>query len=166
MKRILNMRPLGRLLAALGGRGAGRGMPSLAGTWHLVSYELRNGEGEVFYPMGPAARGQIIYDEAGNMSCHLVNPTPPARPSAVADGAAYETRISYDRYSSYFGAYEIDHARQEVHHHVRGASMPHWAGTTVSRCYRFEGSDGLTLSASTGGNDQQAILKWRRVGVR
>lgn len=142
------------------GRPAG---PSIVGTWRLMSYELRNGNGEIIRPMGPNAQGQIIYDRAGNMSCHLVNPNPPARPSDVADGAAYETRVSYDRYSSYFGSYEIDAAKNEVRHHVLGASMPNWAGTTVVRSYAFDGADMLTLSASTGTGDQQAVLKWRRV---
>ncbi|MGH6780735.1 MAG: lipocalin-like domain-containing protein [Sphingomonadaceae bacterium] len=136
--------------------------PPLVGTWRLVSYELRNGKGEVIHPMGRSAQGQIIYDGAGNMSCHLVNPNPPARPPAVEDGATYEARISYDRYSSYFGSYEVDLAKQEVRHHVLGASMPNWAGTTVVRSYAFEGEDGLTLSAGTGAGDQRAILKWRR----
>lgn len=143
---------------------AGRpGMSPLIGTWHLLSYELRNGKDEVIRPMGRDAQGQIIYDRAGNMSCHLLNPDPPARPTDVTDGAAYEARTSYDRYSSYFGSYEIDPVKQEVRHHVLGASMPNWAGTTVVRSYAFDGGDMLTLSASTGTGDQRAILKWQRV---
>lgn len=137
--------------------------PRLIGTWYLVSYELRNGDDAPIHPLGPHAQGQIIYDAAGNMSCHLLNPNPPARPTDAADGVAYEQRMSYDRYSSYYGPYEVDRASRAVHHHVVGSLMPGWAGTTVVRNYVFDGDDALTLSARTGVGDQQAILKWQRV---
>lgn len=153
-------------MAAFSAPGAATRQPSeprLIGTWRLVSYELRNGEEEPLYPMGQHAQGQIIYDKVGNMSCHLLNPNPPVRPADATDGVAYEARMSYDRYSSYYGPYEVDNRAQTVHHHVVGALMPGWAGTTVIRNYVFEGDDMLTLSARTDAGNQQAILKWRRV---
>lgn len=136
----------------------------LIGTWYLTSYVLQNGAGEIFHPLGERAQGQIIYDAIGNMSCHLINPDPPARPTDAKDGVAYEARISYERYSSYYGGYDVDCTARAVHHHVVGALMPGWAGTTVTRSYVFESDDELTLSAPTGTGDQQAILKWRRAG--
>lgn len=136
--------------------------PRLIGTWYLVSYELRNGDGQTIHPLGQHPQGQIMYDKVGNMSCHLLNPNPPARPIDATDGAVYEARMSYDRYSSYYGPYEVDRTTRTVHHHVVGALMPGWAGTTVIRNYVFDGDDELTLSARTGVGDQQAILKWRR----
>lgn len=136
--------------------------PRLIGTWTLVSYELRNGANEVVYPLGKNAQGQIIYDDVGNMSCHLINPNPPERPGDARDGTAYEARMSYERYSSYYGPYDVDVTHRKVNHHVVGALMPGWAGTTVVRDYVFDGADQLTLSAKTGAGDQQAILKWQR----
>lgn len=137
--------------------------PRLVGTWHLLSYELRDGEKVTLCPLGQQAQGQIMYDKSGHMSCHLLNPDPPARPTDAMDGLVYEARMSYDRYSSYYGPYDVDDSTQTVHHHVVGALMPGWAGTTVIRNYVFESDDKLTLSARTGVGDQQAILKWRRV---
>jgi hypothetical protein len=136
--------------------------PGLIGTWHLVSYDLRTGEQEMIYPLGLHPLGQIIYDDVGNMSCHLLNPSPPARPTDATDGVAYEARMSYERYLSYYGRYEVDCATQMVHHHVVGALLPGWAGTTVIRNYVFDGDDKLTLSAETGVGDQQAVLIWQR----
>lgn len=153
-----------RAIAAPAGGAGQPDAPPLVGTWHLVSYELRGGHGEIVRPMGREAQGQIVYDRAGNMSCHLFNPDPPPRPTDMTDGAAYEARIAYDRFSSYFGSYEIDTDRREIRHHVTGASMPNWAGTTVVRSYAFDGADILTLSASTGAGDQRAVLTWRRAG--
>lgn len=135
--------------------------PGLIGTWYLVSFEIRNGERETFYPLGEHPQGQIIYDKVGNMSCHLLNPDPPTRPIDATDGVAYEARMSYERYASYYGRYEVDRATRTVYHHVVGALMPGWGGTTVTRGYVFDGDDKLTLSAETGVGNQQAILVWQ-----
>lgn len=140
----------------------GRAEQRLIGTWHLTSYKLHDGEGGTICPLGERPLGQIMYDAAGNMSCHLQNPNPPARPIHITDGIVYETRMSHERYASYHGTYEVETARCLVHHHVVGALMPGWAGTTVTRSFAFEGSDNLTLSADTGLGEQRAVLEWRR----
>jgi hypothetical protein len=136
--------------------------PRLIGTWHLVSFEMQNSTSEPSHPLGQHPQGQIIYDDVGNMSCHLLNPDPPTRPTDATDGADYEARISYTRYASYYGPYEVDVVTRTVHHHVVGALMPGWAGTTVDRDYAFDGDDELTLSAKIEAVDQLAVLKWRR----
>lgn len=122
--------------------------PSIVGTWRLLSYVLRDAGGGITRPMGEGAIGQIIYDEAGNMSCHLANPDLTA-PSA------------YDSYSSYFGSYVVDAGAGVVRHDVLGATMPGWAGTMVVRTYAFPADDMLTLSAGIG-DGRSAVLQWRR----
>jgi hypothetical protein len=42
--------------------------PSLLGTWRLVSYEARDSEGRVQYPLGENVSGLLVYDSGGNMS--------------------------------------------------------------------------------------------------
>jgi len=134
----------------------------LLGTWHLNRLELRHGDGTVTHPMSENPVGQLVYDDAGNMSAHLVNPNPPERPSGIADGEAYEARISYDRYTSYFGGYSVDTDRNTVSHALIASLMPGWGGTTVVRNYRFEDPDTLILSAETGNDGQMAVLRWSR----
>lgn len=138
--------------------------PRLVGTWHLMSYEVRGPNGDVITPMGGNPQGQLIYDAAGNMSAHLMNPTPPERPRNAEDGAAYEARISYDRYTSYFGRYSVDTDRSTVTHHLTGALMPGWAGTPLVRRYRLDSEDKLTISAEAGPNGESAVLMWTRAG--
>lgn len=123
-------------------------LPSIVGVWMLVSYELRDARGGVTRPMGETAIGQIIYDAAGHMSCHLANPDP-TQPSA------------YGSYSAYFGSYAVDADAGIVRHQVLGASMEGWAGTTVVRNYAFPSHDVLALSAGIG-DGRCAVLQWRR----
>src|SRR3989454_12381317 len=46
--------------------------PSLLGTWRLVSYEARDPEGRVQYPLGENVSGLLVYDGGGNMSAHVM----------------------------------------------------------------------------------------------
>ena len=137
---------------------------TLVGTWALSSYVLRGADGSVIHPMGPNACGQIHYDGAGNMACSLVNPDPTAPRHFEGDTAAFEARLAYSRYSSYFGTYDLDRESRTVRHHVTGSSMQGWAGTTVARDYRFDGPDRLVLSANVGAGGMVAELAWRRIG--
>jgi Lipocalin-like domain len=49
-----------------------QGVPSLLGTWRLVSYEARDSKGRVQYPLGENVSGLLIYDGSGNMSAHVM----------------------------------------------------------------------------------------------
>jgi len=51
--------------------------PSLLGTWRLVSYEARDSEGRVQYPLGENVSGLLVYDGGGNMSAHVMRNDPP-----------------------------------------------------------------------------------------
>lgn len=139
--------------------------PRLRGSWSLASYTLHRQGAEPVHPMGAHPAGLLIYDDAGNMSAHLMSLDPPERPADARDGAAYEARISYDRYTSYFGRYSVDVASATVAHDLVGALMPGWDGSRVVRSYRFEGDDRLILSARTGrAGQERAVLIWRRLG--
>jgi hypothetical protein len=136
--------------------------PRLIGTWHLVAFEMQGGERGTSHPLSQHPQGQIIYDDIGNMSCHLLNPDPPAPPADLTSGPEYDAHTSYTRYASYYGTFDVDVATRTVHHHVLGALMSGWAGTTVDRNYIFDGDDELTLSARVEEIDQLAVLRWRR----
>jgi len=51
--------------------------PTLLGTWRLVSYEARDSEGRVHYPLGENVSGLLVYDGGGNMSAHVMRTTAP-----------------------------------------------------------------------------------------
>src|SRR5438045_9641154 len=46
--------------------------PSLLGTWRLVSYEARDSDGAIQYPLGKNVSGLLVYDGGGNMSAHVM----------------------------------------------------------------------------------------------
>ena len=64
--------------------------PSLLGTWRLVSYEARDPEGRVQYPLGENVSGLLVYDGSGNMSAlFLANRSVPRLNSTQSN--AYKT---------------------------------------------------------------------------
>jgi hypothetical protein len=139
--------------------------PSLLGTWRLISFETRDSEGRVQYPLGENVSGLLVYDSGGNMTAHVMRTE---RPLFAAEdptrGTDAELRAAFEDYGSYFGTYTIDLARQTVTHHVRGAWYPNWIGHDQIRHFKFEGSR-LLLSTPPlvwDGQSLEYVLTWER----
>ena len=140
--------------------------PSLLGTWRLLSYEARDPQGRVQYPLGENVSGLLIYDGGGNMSAHIMkNDRACFAAKDPAHGTNGELRAAFEDYGSYFGTYTIDQARQTVTHHVRGAWYPNWIGYDQVRHFKLDGSRLLLSTAPLMWNGQslEYILTWERV---
>ena len=140
-------------------------MPSdLVGTWRLLSYEARDSEGRVQYPLGERLTGQLIYESGGNMSVQVMTD---GRPLFAANDSAHgtdaEVRTAFDGYTAYFGNYTVDAPALTVTHHIRGCSYPNWVGTDQRRHYELNG-DRLLLSARIAfdGQTLDFVLNWQR----
>lgn len=140
--------------------------PSLLGTWRLVSYQARDSEGRVQYPLGENVSGLLVYDDSGNMSAHVMkNNLPPFAAKDPARATDAELRSAFDGYGSYFGTYAIDQATQTVSHQVRGAWYPNWIGHEQVRHFKFDGSR-LLLSTPPllwNGRLLEYVLAWERI---
>jgi Lipocalin-like domain len=140
--------------------------PTLVGTWRLISFEARDSEGRVQYPLGQNVSGLLVYDGAGNICAHVMrNDRSLFAAKDPAHGTDAELRAAFEDYSSYFGTYTIDQAKQTVTHHVRGAWYPNWIGHDQVRHFKFDGSR-LLLSASPmiwGGQSLEYVLTWERI---
>lgn len=141
-------------------------LPILTGTWRLVSYEAKTSSGEIRYPMGRGAIGQLFYDLQGNMSAHVMRVD---RPTFVSDdsgsGSDAEVRAAFEGHTSYFGTYSIDPSTSTVTHHVHGASYPNWMGHDQVRYYRIDGAH-LVLSTPPilfHSESLTYILTWERM---
>ena len=138
----------------------------LVGTWRLVKFEARDSAGRQQYPLGEDVSGQLIYDDAGNMSAHVMRNDRRAFASDdPARGTDAEVRAAFDGRASYFGTYEIDEASSTVTHHVQGAWYPNWIGKDQLRYFKFDGSC-LVLSSPpilSDGESLEYVLIWERI---
>src|SRR5437870_12915730 len=87
--------------------------PSLLGTWRLISYEARDSEGRVHYPLGENVSGLLIYDGGGNMSAHVMrNDRPLFAAKDPARGTDAELVPPFEISGSYFAPSPFDQRRQ------------------------------------------------------
>ena len=141
-------------------------LPNLVGTWQLAFCEARTSSGEIRYPFGEHAVGQLFYDVHGNMSAHVMRAD---RPTFASDdsgaGTDAEVHAAFEGHTSYFGTYTIDPSARTVTHHVRGASYPNWMGHDQVRYFRIDGSR-LVLSSPPirdRGELLEYTLTWERI---
>jgi hypothetical protein len=114
------------------------------GAWELVDWRATDGDGNVRFPYGEDAQGQITYTADGRMSAHLMRP--PADPSNAPP-----------QHLSYWGTFSLQASEGTVTHHVIGTSQANWIGSDQVRQFTFEGDDRLVLALGTN------RLTWARV---
>jgi hypothetical protein len=121
----------------------------LLGAWRLVSWEATDSDGQLTYPLGRDAVGQLSYDQEGRMSAQLMRRNQAHFASEDWRQATTEERASaWIGYFGYFGTYEIDEAAGAVVHLIEGSWFPNLVGKKELRHYRFEG-ELLVLDADT-----------------
>jgi hypothetical protein len=142
----------------------------IVGAWQLVSFEIRNDDGEVTHPFGEDAKGTIIYTESGRFSVQLMRSDRPHFASGdQMRGTPEEIESNYRGAISYYGAYELDRKGGYVLHHVEGSVFPNWEGQSLKRYYELAGQR-LELRtppmSRRSGGVMVGIIKWERVERR
>ena len=135
----------------------------LIGTWRLISYEARTGDGSVSYPLGHNPSGFILYSEDGYMSVTMMTANRTKYASGDLRGGTPEEKLSAaESYLSYSGKYTFEGDR--VLHHVEVSFIPNRVGTTQVRNLTLSGNT-VTLSTPAmliNGEQQTAELVWQR----
>jgi lipocalin-like protein len=136
----------------------------IAGTWHLISWELHDDRGHVSYPMGRQPDGRLMYTQDGFM-CVLITGRDRRRtvPGDAALGIPDATITAARRSISYAGTYE--RTGDAIVHHVELSTFPDWNGTDQHRLIAWR--DGhlvlYTPPSLVGGKQQAAYLTWERL---
>lgn len=146
----------------------------LIGAWELIEYcaYMPNDESNKKYPMGPEAKGMIMYTPDGHMSAQLLTPgqKPFSRISATDDDWAQVGK----NYVAYTGQFYLDeHGDKQgpiLMHHMRTSNLPELLGDTQRRlCKIRDEGDGRYLYLSLGetrkvfGEDRMIRVRWRRM---
>jgi hypothetical protein len=131
-------------VAQSSGGGSSVSIEQFVGAWELVDWRTTTAAGEVRFPYGENAQGQITYSGNGRMSAHLMRP-----PDDPADAPS--------QHLSYWGRFSLDEAGGTVTHHVVGSDQANWIGSEQVRGFDFQGDDRLVLSLGTN------RLTWVRV---
>lgn len=124
----------------------------LLGTWHLVRWDIRYGDGRpASLPFGADATGLILYSADGTMNACIARGTRPRLSSdSVRSAPEAERLAAFESFFQYAGPYAIrgEPGRQQVVHSVTHALNPNFVGTEQVRDMAFADDGTLTLSAS------------------
>jgi hypothetical protein len=135
----------------------------LIGSWRLVSFELRDGEGTVSRPWGDEVSGLNTYTADGHLSEQFGSAHRPALShDDWVKASPEEIDLAARHYFAYAGAYEID--GQEVVYQIQVSLMPNWVGKTERRSWSVSG-DTLTITTPpllVGGKQQISTLVYKR----
>ena len=143
----------------------------LQGTWQLVRWDIRYGDGRApSLPYGDAASGLILYSDDGWMNACIARAGRARLSSESVRSAPEAERLSaFESYFQYAGRYEVrrkEGGGQQVVHSVTQSLNPNFVGTQQVRDMHFDGEGGLTLSASdtVSGTDvaRHHRLMWKR----
>ncbi|WP_067680590.1 lipocalin-like domain-containing protein [Nocardia miyunensis] len=119
----------------------------IVGSWQLVEYSTTSETGEISHPLGPDARGLIIYSADGFMSAQIMRPGRTRyRSPNVHSGDVAERGEAAGGYLAYSGPYHVDEENSAVWHEMAVSLYPNWIGNDQKRNVHFDG-DLLTLSS-------------------
>ena len=141
-------------------------LPQFAGSWKLISSEMRTPSGEILYPLGKDCEGRIIFDMEGNFSAQLMRPGRSEFASGdLLRGTDKELREAYQGYVAFWSKIEVHPEKQQFTYEVAGSLFPNWIGHSNLRYYEFDG-DRLTFKTPSflmAGQELTGVLIWERV---
>ena len=164
-----------RAPVALAQQGTGKPaltVEALLGSWRLERFEAVRDDGRVFLPFGDSVSGTLVYLADGQMVVAYGRQDRPI-PQQPNSPTPVELAKMVEGFDAYWGSFEVDVARGQVTHHVKGAFEPHVTGTDRVRSVLLSG-DTLVLSVPRGpcwwelvgqcvaGEQIQLRLTWRR----
>jgi hypothetical protein len=133
----------------------------LIGAWNLVAWFETKPNGELVYPLGADASGQIMYSLDGHVAAQLACRQPERfRSDDWRQASEIESARAWKQYFGYFGRFSIDLEANAVIHHVEGSWFPNLVNTKQTRHFQFEGSR-LVLNADTEWGQVQIV--WERM---
>jgi hypothetical protein len=151
---------------------------SLIGTWSLVSYHYHpiGSPDSKTYPLGPDARGFIVYSPDGYMSAQVVRPG--QTPFSDGGGIAPDTSGTPDdweqvgrNFIAYSGRYWVNEedGAEVLWHELDVCSLPRMVGMVQKRRVELEDVDGARVlnlgveGLELGGMECNVAVKWKRV---
>jgi hypothetical protein len=139
----------------------------LIGSWSLAAWRRVASDGTVTFPLGPDARGSLVYTDDGGMSVHVaaVNRSQTGSPDPLGGDEPSRAR-AYSTYLAYWGTYEL--LPDVIIHHIDTSLYPAWTGQEQSRSYTHD-ADGLVLRTppmkEPDGSTVVNELAWTRIGA-
>ena len=133
----------------------------LIGTWTLLSWEQKKGDGTKVERYGTNPKGIAFFDAGGQYIITVMrSDRAKYATNALWQGTAEENKETADGTITYFGTYSLSGADNSIAIHVEGSSFPNWNSTDQKRFVSITG-DQLTLTVRPPGGDVVDVI-WKR----
>lgn len=133
----------------------------MVGTWTLLSWEQKKGDGSKVERYGAGPKGIAFFDAGGRYIITVMRPDRAKYASkALWQGTPEENKETADGTITYFGTYSANDEDSSIAIHVEGSSFPNWNGTDQKRFVAIAG-DQLTLTVRPPGGDVVDVI-WKR----
>ena len=133
----------------------------LVGTWTLLSWEQKKGDGTKLERYGTDPTGIAFFDKGGRYIITVMRSDRAKYASnALWQGSPEENKETADGTITYFGTYSAKDGDNSIAIHVEGSSFPNWNGTDQKRFVAITGEQ-LTLTVSPPGGDAVDVI-WKR----
>jgi hypothetical protein len=133
----------------------------LVGTWTLLSWEQKKGDGTKLERYGATPKGIAFFDDGGR---HIITVMRSDRTkyasNALWQGTPDENKETAEGTITYFGTYSISEADSSISIHIEGSSFPNWNATNQKRFVAIAGRQ-LTLTVRPPGGDVVDVI-WER----
>jgi hypothetical protein len=118
----------------------------LIGTWMLVSWEQKKGDGTKVQRYGENPVGIAFFDSGGRYIITVMRSDRARYASdALWQGTGEENKATAEGTITYFGTYSVSEADSSIAIHIDGSSFPNWNGVDQKRIVAIAG-DQLTLT--------------------
>ena len=133
----------------------------LVGTWTLLAWEQKKGDGTKLERYGTSPKGIAFFDAGGRYIITVMRSDRARYASnALWQGTAEENKETADSTTTYFGTYSISEADSGIAIHIEGSSFPNWNDTDQKRSVTIT-EDSLTLTVHPPGGDVVDVI-WKR----
>jgi hypothetical protein len=125
----------------------------LVGTWTLLSWVQKKGDGTQVERYGTNPKGIAFFDSAGRYIITVMRSDRAGYASkAMWQGTPAEHREAADGTITYFGTYSTSDADSSIAIHIEGSSFPNWNGTEQKRFVSIAG-ERMTLTVRPRAGD-------------
>lgn len=136
----------------------------LTGTWRLVSYQEKMGDGSVQNPYGENPQGIAIFEPGGYFSVQMMKVPRVGYPAGYDRATAEQVKAVQEAYLAYYGTWAVDEGHSALIENIRGSNQPHLNNQITTQRFDFQGKRlGLRTVFDTTGGQQSIEFLWEKI---
>jgi hypothetical protein len=136
----------------------------LAGTWRLVSYQEKLGNGTVQSPYGENPQGVAIFEPGGYFSVQIMKIPRANYPSGYDKATVEQLKAVQEAYLAYYGTWAVDEGHSALLEHVRASNQPHLNNQMTTQRFDFQGQRlSLRTVLDTNAGQQSIEFLWEKI---